>query len=86
MMTTSRAYGQAGLGRVGCYREWWSLPTMPDKKSENGSPKPEASFGSGLGSDFKPLGKRILIEPRQNQRKPVARVRVDLRKSNTDKP
>lgn len=30
MMSTSGAYGQAGLGRVGCYREWWSLPTRPD--------------------------------------------------------
>lgn len=60
---------------------------MPDKKREEGSPNPsKASFGSGLGSDFKPLGKRILIGPRQNQRKLVARIRGDLRDPNSNKP
>lgn len=34
----------------------------------------EASFGSGLGSDFRPLGKRVLIGPARNQRKLVVRI------------
>lgn len=60
------------------------LPAMSDDK--DGAPKASrASFGSGLGSDFKPLGKRIVIGPRQKQRKLIARLRVDRRKPKPSK-
>ncbi len=33
----------------------------------------DSSFGSGLGSDFRPLGRRIKIGPARNHRKLVVR-------------
>ncbi|WP_244505260.1 hypothetical protein [Rhizobium sp. LCM 4573] len=49
-------------------------PTMSENESEKQSLKiGDASFGSGLGPDFEPLGRRIIIGPARNHRKLVVR-------------
>jgi hypothetical protein len=44
-----------------------------DKGDKQPAQSDDASFGSGLGSDFKPLGKRILIGPGRDHHKLVVR-------------
>ncbi len=47
---------------------------MSEDQGSNQFPESgESSFGSGLGSDFKPLGRRIKIAPARNHRKLVVR-------------
>lgn len=47
---------------------------MSEDKNDKQSAKPgDESFGSGLGSDFKPLGKRVLIGPGRDHQKLIVR-------------
>jgi len=64
---------------------------MSEDQGEKQPPKAnDFSFGSGLGSDFKPLGKRVMIGPARNHQKLVVRSgsheapKTTTRESSTD--
>ncbi len=47
---------------------------MSEEKTGKQSAKPgDESFGSGLGADFKPLGKRVLVGPGRDHQKLIVR-------------
>lgn len=43
---------------------------IDEKKSAEEQRQASASFGSGLGADFAPLGRRLVIAPGKNHTKP----------------